>query len=249
MPTTAVVRPVSPHLAAAELTHLERRPVDVERARTQHAGYRGLLVELGLDVVAAPALPAHPDGVFVEDTAVVVDDLAVLTRPGAAARRGEVASIGDVLAGRGRRTARITAPATIDGGDVLQVGHTLFVGRSTRTDDAGIAQLRRLVAPMGRTVDVTGALHLKTAATALPDGTVLAVRSWLDTRAFTDREVVAAPEPAGANVLLVDDTVVLSASAPRTAELVAARGWDVRQVELSEFERVEAGPTCLCLLC
>ena len=144
------------------------------------------------------------------------------------------------------------APATLDGGDVLQLGRSLLVGRSSRTDDDAIAQLRRLVAPLGRTVrpvDVRGALHLKTAATALPDGTVLAVPTWLDTGALGDREVVPVPEPAGANALVVGDTVVLSASAPGTAALVADRGWDVRTVELDEFERVEAGPTCLSVLC
>lgn len=250
-PRTALVRAVSPRLADAELTHLDRTPVDVDRARQQHRGYRRALVELGLAVVDAPPVPEHPDGVFVEDALVVVGDLGIVTRPGAASRRGEVASISPLLGDLGLRRTDITGPATLDGGDVLQVGRTVYVGRSRRTNDQGLDQLRALLEPTGRRVvpvDVTGALHLKTAATALPDGTILAVPSWVDIGAFGDREVIAAPEPAGADVLLVGETVVVSASAPRTAEFVATRGWPVVTVEIDEFERVEAGPTCLSVL-
>lgn len=251
IPTRAIVRDVSPRLAEAELTHLDRHPVDVARARAQHAAYRATLTTLGLDVVEAPPAPEHPDGAFVEDVLVVVDDVAVLTRPGAPSRRGEVASIAPLARRLGLRTVEVTAPGTLDGGDVLQVADVVHVGRSSRTDDDGIRQVRELLEPLGRrvvAVDVTGALHLKTAATALPDGTILAVPTWIDTAAFGDREVLAVPEEAGADVLLVGETVVLSASAPRTAELVATRGWSVRTVEIDEFERVEAGPTCLSVL-
>lgn len=250
-PRAALVRPVSPRLADAELTHLDRTPVDVERAREQHRAYCGTLSDLGLRVIGAPPEPEHPDGVFVEDALVVVGDLGILTRPGAGSRRGEVASIAPMLGDLGLRRADVAAPATLDGGDVLQVGSTVYVGRTRRTNDAGIEQLRTLLEPIGRRVvpvEVTGALHLKTAATALPDRAILAVPDWIDTSAFGAREVVSAPEPAGADVLLVGDTVVLSASAPDTAELVAARGWSVITVEIDEFERVEAGPTCLSVL-
>lgn len=249
--TAALVRPVATSLAAAELTHLARTDVDASLATAQHAAYCELLTGLGLSVIHVPPAPEHPDGVFVEDTVVVVDDLAVLSRPGAASRRGEVASVADVLVARGLATARIEAPGTLDGGDVLQVGDTVFVGRSTRTDDDAIAQLADLLAPLGRrvlAVDVPGALHLKTAATALPDGTVLAVPDWVDVAAFGPREVVAVPEPAGANALVVGDAVVLAASAPRTAGLVTARGWEVHTVDIDQFERVEAGVTCLSVL-
>lgn len=250
-PRTALVRPVSPRIADAELTHLDRRPVDIGRARDQHLGYCRTLTGLGLHLVEAPPAPEHPDGVFVEDALVVIDGLGVLTRPGAAPRRGEVASIAPLLGDLGLRRAAITAPGTLDGGDVLQVGRTVYVGRSSRTNDAGRDQLRRLLEPTGRRivpVEVPGALHLKTAATALPDGTILAVPARVDTAAFSSREVVAVPEEAGADVLLLGETVVLSASAPRTAELVANRGWSVRLVDIDEFERVEAGPTCLSVL-
>lgn len=250
-PRNALVRAVSPRLADAELTHLDRTPVDVPRARAQHQAYCRALTDLGVAIVLAPPAPDHPDGVFVEDALVVVDGLGIVTRPGAASRRGEVASIATLLGGLGLRRGEVTAPGTLDGGDVLQVGRTAYVGRSSRTNDQGIEQLRALLAPSGRRVvpvEVPGALHLKTAATALPDGTVLAVPDRVDTAAFDGREVVAAPEPAGADVLLLGDTVVLSASAPRTAEVVAARGWPVVTVEIDEFERLEAGPTCLSVL-
>ncbi len=182
---------------------------------------------------------------------MVADDLGILTRPGAPSRRGEVASIAPLLDDLGLRRAEVTAPGTLDGGDVLQVERTVYVGRSSRTNDHGIDQLRGLLEPTGRRVvpvEVPGALHLKTGATALPDGTILAVPEWVDTGAFGDLDVITAPEPAGADVLLVGDTVVLSAAAPRTAELVADRGWPVRLVEIDQFERVEAGPTCLSVL-
>lgn len=250
-PSTAIVREVSPRLGAAELTYLDRTPVDVDRAREQHRDYCRALTDLGLEVVATPPAPEHPDGVFVEDALVVVGDLGIVTRPGAASRRGEVASITPLLGGLGLRRTDIAAPATLDGGDVLQVGPTVYVGRSSRTNAAAIDQLRALLEPTGRrvtAVEVPGALHLKTAATALPDGTILAVPDWVDTGAFDARQVIAAPEPTGADVLLVGDTVVVSASAPRTADFVAARGWPVVTVAIDEFERVEAGPTCLSVL-
>lgn len=250
-PTAALVRPVSPRLATAELTHVDRTPVDVDAAQREHGAYCETLADLGLQVIVAAAAPEHPDGVFVEDAVVVVEDLAVLTRPGAPSRRGEVASVAAALSDRGLRTAAIAAPGHLDGGDVLQVGRTVHVGRSTRTDAAAITQLAALLEPLGRhvvPVDVPGALHLKTAATALPDGTVLAVPDWVDVRAFGDREVVAVPEPSGANALVVGAQVVLAASAPRTAELVAGRGWDVTTVDIEQFERVEAGVTCLSVL-
>jgi dimethylargininase len=251
-PTAALVREVSPRIADAELTFLApERPIDLARARSQHAAYVDALRELGIEIVVVPPAPEHPDGVFVEDTCVVVDDLAVLTRPGATSRQGEVASVERVLQERGVTTTTIAAPATLDGGDVLQVGDEVFVGRSQRTDAAGVEALGSLLAPLGRTVtpiEVSGALHLKTAATALPDGTIVAVPSWLDVAGFGDRPVVAAPEPAGANLLLVGETVLVSSGAPRTAELVTARGFAVVTVEVSELERAEAGLTCLSVL-
>lgn len=250
-PTAALVRPVSPRLGEAELTHLVRTPIDLARARQQHADYLALLARLGLALVHLPPLPEHPDGVFVEDTVVVVDRTAVLLRPGAVSRRGEVDDVGRALARYGLVAERIVAPGTMDGGDVLQVGDTVFVGLTARTDAAAVEQLRHLLSPLGRAVvpvPVRGVLHLKTGATALPDGTIVAVPGTVPPDAFGDRAVLAAPEPAGGDLLVVGEVVVVAASAPRTAELVAARGFPVEVVDVSELEKAEAGVTCLSVL-
>lgn len=244
----ALVRRPSPKLAAGLVTHVERRPVDADRALAQWEGYCRALADFGWDVVEVASAPEHPDGVFVEDTAVVVGDLAVLARPGAGERRGEVASVASAFERTGWRTARITGPGTLDGGDVLRIGDTLWVGRGGRTNQAGIDQLAALVGPLGATVrpvDVTRALHLKSAVTALPDGTVIGWEPVVDEPAVFDR-FLAVPEEPGAHVVVLDDTTVLAATgAPRTRELLAARGLDVVVVDISEFEKLEGCVTCL----
>jgi dimethylargininase len=251
LPAAALVRAPSSRIVEAELTHLQREPIDLDRVRAQHDGYLDVLSRHGVVPIQLPALDHHPDGVFVEDTVVVVDDLAVLTRPGAASRRGEVPSVRATLEARGYRIAEIRGPATLDGGDVLQVGDAVYVGRTTRTSADGAAQLAALLAPLGRRVvpvPVTGMLHLKSAATALPDGTIVAVPGCVPAAAFAGRQVIAAMEPAGGDVLLLGDSVVVSASAPRTAASIAARGFLVETVELSELEKAEAGVTCMSVL-
>jgi dimethylargininase len=258
MPCIAVVRVPSSRLADGEVTHIERRPLDVARAVDQHTANVALLAAHGCTIRHAPPLEEHPDGVFVEDVVVVVDDLAVLTRPGAASRRGEVASMEPVVRELGLRVATIEGPGTLDGGDVCAVGDTLFVGRTSRTDDHGIARLAELVAPLGRTVvpvAVTGCLHLKTAVTALPDGSVVAVPGWVDPAVFTARGVAVrtASEPSGGDVLSLPDLgagprVVLSAAAPRTAAMLDAAGFAVAVVDVDELHRVEAGVTCMSVL-
>jgi len=250
-PTAALVREVSPDLGDAQLTFVHRQPVDIEVARRQHDGYVGCLASLGLDIVRLPPAPEHPDGVFVEDAVVLIDSVAVLTRPGASSRRAEVGSVRAAVEARGLAVASIEAPGTLDGGDILQIGQTVHVGRTTRTNQAGIEQLTALVEPLGRhviPVDVRDALHLKTAATALPDATIIASLDRVDLGAFAGREVIAAPEPAGANVLLFGDTVIVSAAAPATAAIVRKRGFAVQTVEITELEKAEAGPTCLTVL-
>lgn len=247
----ALVRAVPDALAAAELTHLERVPIDVARARAEHDGYCRLLERLDLSLVWAPTTHDLPDSTFVEDAVVVIDDHAILTRPGAASRRAEPATLAPVLEGRGLVVDAVTPPATLDGGDVLQVGDDLFVGRTERTNDAGIRQLTTMAGRHGRRVvrvAVEGVLHLKTAATALPDGTILRVPGAVDRGAFAGRPVVDAVEPSGGDVLLVGDHVVLPASAPATAALVAARGWPVHTLDLAELQKAESGPTCLSVL-
>ena len=236
----------------AELTHVARTPIDLPLAERQHAEYRAALAEAGLAVIDLPALDGHPDCAFVEDAAIVLPQLTVLTNPGAASRRGEVTSIAAALPGD-RPMATIAAPATLDGGDVLLVGGSLYVGLSTRTNEEAVAALRVLVEPYGYAVlpvTVSGALHLKTAVTALDARTVLINPAWIDAGPFSQIEqiVVAPDEPFGANVLRIGDRVLAQSSAPRTAARLAARGYAVATLDIGEFTKVEAGLTCLSII-
>jgi dimethylargininase len=183
----ALTRAVSAAIGDCELTHLARTPLDVARARAQHTDYTNALAALGGRVLRLPDAPDLPDAVFVEDTAVILDELAIITRPGAATRRAETADVAAALAAY-RPLAHITAPATLDGGDVLRVDRSLFVGQSARTNAAGIAQLRAHAAPFGYTVTEVGlrdCLHLKTAVTQVAPNTLLINRDWVDTQPFS----------------------------------------------------------------
>lgn len=245
---TALVRAVSPLLADGIVTHIDRTEVDVALARRQHAAYVEALAGRGWQVRFVPPADECPDSVFVEDTVVVCDGMAVLTRPGAAARYPEVAAVEPVVRDLGLDVARIEAPGHLDGGDVLQVGRTVYVGRSGRTNEDGIRQLAALLAPRERTVvpvPLTGVLHLKSAVTALPDGTCL---SW-DPAAAAVPGLTRVPEPGGAHVVPLGHTdVLIAASAPRTAGLVASLGFEPVVVDISEFERLEGCVTCLSVL-
>jgi dimethylargininase len=248
----ALIRDVPRSIQSCELTFAERVPIDYERAVAQHRDYGERLQDLGVEVVRLPADEAFPDCCFVEDMAVVLDELAVLARPGAASRRGELPAVETALAAY-RRTERIEAPATLDGGDVLQVGRRLFVGVGTRTNAEGVAALGRVSTPLGcevLPVRVTGCLHLKSAVTALDDETLLANRAWLDTeplRAF--RIVDVAPdEPAAANVLRVGGQIWAHPGFPRTLERLDRQGYAVTPVDVSEFLKAEAALTCKSLL-
>lgn len=248
----ALTRAVSPSLAACELTHLDRAPVDVATAAAQHAAYERLLESLGCAVRRVAPAPSHPDAVFIEDTAVALDEVAVVTRPGAASRRGEVEAVAEALAAL-RPLRRIEAPGTLDGGDVLVVGRRILVGRTGRSNDAGIAQLRAHVAPFGYTVeavDVTGCLHLKTAVTALDDGTVLCNPAWVDPQAFAPLAVVAVDpaEPMAANVVRVGPALVHDAAHARTRARLEARGYAVHPVDASELAKAEGAVTCCSIL-
>jgi len=248
----AITRDVGPDLAACELTHLERVPIDPERAARQHAAYRAALRAAGCEVLELPALPGCPDAVFVEDTAVVVAELAVLAWPGAASRRGEVESIAEALAPH-RELRRVEAPGTLDGGDVLVVGRRVFVGLSSRTTREGVAQLGALLAPLGydvRGVAVSGCLHLKSAATRVGDELLLVNPAWVDPAAFAPlpHVPVDADEPCAANALRVGERVILPAAFPRTRERLEARGSTVVPVEVDELAKAEGGVTCGSLL-
>jgi dimethylargininase len=248
-----LVRPPSPRLAEGELTHLDRVAVDPALAHEQWQGYVDAFRTRGWDVVEVEAAPEHADGVFVEDTVVVVDRLAVLTSPGAESRRGELSTTEAALErlradGVDLEVVRISGDGHLDGGDVLKVGDVVYVGRSARTDDEGIAQLAGFVEPYGRRVvpvPVTKVLHLKSGVTALPDGTVVGYEPLVDDPKVFER-FLAVPEEHGTAVVdLGGGSVIMSADAPRTAELYRSRGLDVVTVPISEFEALEGCVTCL----
>ena len=246
------VRTVSRSLAACELTHAPRQLFDLERARQQHDAYTAELRAAGVAVTVLPEAPELPDAMFVEDVAIVLDELAILTRPGARSRQPEVALIAPAIAAV-RRTVEIRAPGTLEGGDVLRIGGKIFVGRSSRTNAQGIRQLTEIVSPFGYAVlpvAVQGCLHLKSAITAAAPGVLLANPPWIDAAAFRDYEMIPIhpAEPTAANVLAVNGRVFFAASAPRTAERLAARGLDVRCLDISELQKAEAGLTCSSVL-
>jgi dimethylargininase len=243
----AITRDVSLSINNCELTHVQPQAIDVERAIAQHEEYRNLLASLGLEVIRIPADPAFPDCVFIEDTAIVLDDLAVITRPGAPSRRGETRAVADVLA-RYRKLVHIEEPATIDGGDVLVLDDRIFVGRSQRTNEAALAQLRfhtrRDVIP----VDVHGALHLKSAITRVSRNALLVNRDWIDVTPFRGWTLIDAEESFGANAVLVNDVVIYPSAFPLTRAKLERDGIDVRTVDASELAKAEGGVTCCSLL-
>jgi dimethylargininase len=248
----ALTREPARALDACELTYREREPIDATAAAEQHRGYRAALEACGARVVTLPAVDELPDSVFVEDTAIVLEGVAVLTRPGVESRRGEVSLIEPEVA-RLRPVVRVEAPATLEGGDVLRLGRRLYVGLSPRTNAEGADALRRLAAPHGYevvAVEPRGCLHLKTGCSGLDEETVLVNPEWVDAAVFRGREVLAvdASEPWAANVLSVGRSVCVSAAFPRTAEKLARRGYDVRAAEVSEFAKAEGGLTCMSLL-
>ncbi|MBX9244981.1 N(G),N(G)-dimethylarginine dimethylaminohydrolase [Actinotalea ferrariae] len=244
-----LVRRPSPGLADGELTHLERWPVDLDLARRQWDAYVEVFVRRGWEVHEVEASDEHPDGVFVEDTVVVLGTTALLAEPGVASRRGEAAGTARAVARLGLDVLHVTPPATLEGGDVLELTDgTVYVGRGTRTNDAGVAQLAALAGDQGRTVvavPVTRALHLKTAVTALPDDTVIGHEDLVDDPSVFP-SYLPVPEREGTAVVVLDDeTVLLSESAPATAALLRDRGLDVVTTPVSEFEKLEGCVTCL----
>jgi dimethylargininase len=244
----ALVRIPASNLVDGITTHIDRQPVVPELADQQWDAYVAALAEAGWQTVEVAPADALADSVFVEDTAVVFGDTAVIARPGADSRREEITGTEAALQAQGLVIERIQEPGTLDGGDVLKVGSTVYVGRGGRTNAEGIRQLRALVTPLGYTVvavPVTKALHLKTAVTALPDGTVIGYEPLVDDSSVFGR-FLAVPEAHGtAVVVLSDDTVLMSASAPRSAALVADLGYNVITVDISEFEKLEGCVTCL----
>lgn len=243
-----MVRCPSPHLASGELTHLTRVPVDTALAAEQWEQYLEAFRSRGWTIVEVDRADDHPDGVFIEDALVAFGDLVVICRAGARSRRGEADTARSAVSELGIRIAEIAGPGTLDGGDVLKLRRTVYVGASSRTNAAGIAQLRELLEPLGRSVvevPVTEVLHLKSGLTALPDGTVIGFESLVDDPGlFAD--FLPAPEAHGSAVVVMDPTtVIMSADAPRTSALLCERGLTVVTTPVTEFEKLEGCVTCL----
>jgi dimethylargininase len=249
---TAITRVPSSSLPRCELSFLERDPIDVARARVQHRSYQDALREAGATVVELPPLDELPDACFVEDTAIVLDDLAILSPMGAATRRPESEAMATVLSAY-RPVHWLRPPATLDGGDVLRLGHTLYVGQTPRTNPAAVDQLCRLLAPRGYSVvavPITRCLHLKSACARVDDSTVLLNPLWIDAAVFGGATLVAVAdsEPWGANALRAGNTMIFPASEPQTRATVARSGHATTAVDVSELQKAEAGVTCLSLV-
>jgi dimethylargininase len=246
--TRALVRRPSPLLADGLVTHIARRPVDYATAVRQWQNYVSALADSGWQAIDVAPADDCPDSVFVEDVAVAFGDFCVVTRPGAPSRQAEVRGIPGLLRSLGMEIAEISAPATVDGGDILKVGRDLYVGCGGRTNADGISQLRQLLEPRDLTViavPITRVLHLKSAVTALPDGTVIGFEPLVDdTRLFP--RFRAMPEESGSHVVVLDaDRVLMAADCPKSVALVQSLGFDVLTVDIGEFEKLEGCVTCL----
>ena len=246
-PRIALVRAPSTQLAQGELTHLNRVAIDTDLADAQWDAYVATLENQGFEIVEVEPADHLPDSVFIEDALLVFGDLAVITSPGAESRRAETHAAREAATSLGLRIAELELPGTLDGGDVLVVGDTVYVGRSGRTNGEGIRQLRALLAPLGLTVvavPVSKVLHLKSAVTALPDGTVVGQAKLVEHPGLFER-FLALPE-AGASVVVLDEhTVLMAASVPKSAALIESLGYRVVTVDISEFEKLEGCVTCL----
>jgi dimethylargininase len=249
---TAITRAVSPAIVNCELTFVARQPIDLAKAKTQHRAYQQLLEKCGARVISLPAEPALPDSMFVEDPAIVLQDLAVILPLGTETRRAEGASIAQALS-KFRKLAYVELPGTAEGGDILQAGRRVFAGLSSRTNAEGIRQLAAILAPHGYeviSVKVTGCLHLKSAVTYIGRNTLLANRAWFDTKPFSGFEWIDVdpPEAHAANALAIHDTVIFPASFTRTRARIEQAGFHVTPLDISELQKAESGLTCSSLL-
>ena len=249
---TVLTREISSAITHCELTHVERTPIDIVRAREQHAAYERTIESLGWRVHRLPAPDDMADSVFIEDTAFVLEELAIILRPGAESRRRETAAVSEVLRGY-RPLVAILAPATLDGGDILTIGKRIFVGVGGRSNEPGLKQLRAMVKSQGYTVDAAefrDCLHLKTAATLVAEDTLLVNPAWTDPSQFGSlRTIEVHPdEPFAANALTIDDTVLYPAEHVRTLERLEKAGIAVRPVAISELLKAEGSVSCLSLV-
>jgi dimethylargininase len=248
----AMTRDVSPSMGQCELTYLERTAIDIAQAHQQHAGYEKALASLGCKIVQLPVEPDLPDSVFVEDAAIVLEEVAIITRPGAESRRPETRTVAQALQ-EYRELVFIDAPGTLDGGDVLRVGKNIYIGSSSRSNRSGIEQMAAALGPFGyrvTPVPMHGCLHLKSAVTQVGADTVLINHEWVDPEYFSGYSQIEVDprEPDGANVLLVGDSLLYSISHPHTFERLAALGASIVTVDVSEMEKAEGAVTCCSLI-
>ena len=249
---TAITRAVSPAIVHCELSFIDRKPIDLSTAQGQHHAYEKLLEKLGARVISLPADRDLPDSMFVEDPAIVLDELAVILPLGTETRRREAPSLAEALS-RFRKLEYVSLPGTLEGGDVLRIGRRLFVGLTRRSNAEGIRQLAAILAPHSYEVvpvSVTGCLHLKSAVTYLGGNTLLANRAWFDASPLAAFEWVDVDpaEPHAANALALAGTVIFPASFPRTRARIEARGFSVTPLDISELQKAESGLTCSSLL-
>jgi dimethylargininase len=250
--TVAITRHLSPRFEQCERTHIDCMPIDLEVARAQHREYVRILVELGCRLIELPAEPGLPDSVFVEDTAVVLPEAAVVARPGADSRKPETLSICRALAPY-RQLLHITAPATLDGGDVLVMGKVVYVGLSTRSNREAVAQLDELLSAFGygvMGVELRDCLHLKSAVTRVDDNTVLINPVWVDAEPFRRFEWIEVDprEPHGANCLPLGGRVIYPTAFPHTRIRLERRGYRIAAVALDELAKAEGAVTCCSLI-
>jgi dimethylargininase len=249
---TAITRAVSPRFDECEITHIERTRIDPERARLQHRGYVDALRNLGCELIELPAERDLPDSVFVEDAAVILPEVAVITRPGADSRKPETESIFQALTPL-IPLVRVREPATVDGGDVLVLGKRIYVGLSTRSNQHAIDLLNELLSPYGYTVSgirLQDCLHLKSAVTRVDDQTLLINRNWVDGGHFSGYELIETDpsEPSAANCLPIGDSIIFPTAFPRTRARLEARGYRIVPVEVSELAKAEGAVTCCSLI-
>ena len=250
--TIAVTRKISPRFNECEITHIERTPIDLGVARAQHDTYVHLLSDLGCQVIELPEEPGLPDSVFVEDTAFILPEVAVITRPGADSRKPEIETIIPALAPY-RPLLHVASPATVDGGDVLVAGRQIFVGQSTRSNREAVAQLNSLLDDYGYKVwggEMKDCLHLKTAVTRVDDSTLLINKNWVDPSNFPGFDLIEvdASEPFAANCLPVRGRIIYPTTFPKTRKRLEENGFDVAPIDLSELAKAEGAVTCCSLI-
>jgi dimethylargininase len=248
----AITREISPRFSDCEITHIERTPIDLDTARVQHHEYVQALQRLGCEVVELPAQADLPDSVFVEDIAIILPEVAVITRPGADSRRPETESIAQALAPL-KKLVFLQEPASLDGGDVLVLGKKIFVGLSTRSNQAAVDQLKRLLSEYGYSatgVIMHDCLHLKTAVTRVAENTLLINKTWVDTIHFGGFRLIEVDpeEPFAANCLPIGEEIIFPTAFPRTRAKLEETGYNVLTVDVSELAKAEGAVTCCSLI-